>query len=93
MKGLKSASKATGGAIAKIPVLKKSPVDEVLLDAGDKLEKLGSRRAEQQMQKLVERQSSVVRPFIENIETVERLYNNPITMAFDKDTVYLGIAE
>ena len=93
LKGLKSASKATGGAIAKIPVLKKSPVDEVLLDAGDKLEKLGSRRAEQQMQKLVERQSSVVRPFIENIETVERLYNNPITMAFDKDTVYLGIAE
>ena len=27
------------------------------------------------------------------IETVDRLYNNAISMVFDKDTLYLGVAE
>ena len=93
LKGLKTVSKATGEAIAKVPVISKGPVDEALIEAGSKLDKLGTRRSVQQLKKLVDRQSSCVRPFVDNIETVDRLYNNAITMVFDKDTLYLGIEE
>ena len=93
LKGLKTVSKATGEAFAKVPVLGKGQIDKALIDTGNKLDQLGTQRTVQQMRRLVDRQSSCVRPFIENIESVELLYNNPISMVFDKETVYIGIAE
>ena len=86
-------SKATGEAIAKVPVLSKGPVDEALIEAGSKLDRLETRRTFQQLRKLVDRQGSCVRPFVENIDMVDRLYNNSISMVFDKDTIYLGVSE
>ena len=77
----------------QIPVLNRSTLDETLLDAGDRLEELGDRRTYDQLRLLAERQSSCVRPFVENIETVERFYNNPISLAFDNNTLYLGTVE
>lgn len=93
LKGLRTVSKVTGEAIAKMPVLSKGPVDEVLIEAGGKLDKLGNKRTVQRLRKLVDHQSSCVRPFIDNIETVDRLYNNDINVFFDKDTLYLGVEE
>ena len=37
-----------------------------------------------------ERQSSCIRPFIDNINAVNRLYNEPVTLIFNYDTLYLG---
>lgn len=93
LKGLQGVSKVTGEAIAKVPVLRKGPVDEALIEAGSKLDRLGTQRTVQQLRKLVDRKSSCVIPFVENIKTVERLYNHSLSMVFDKDTVYLGVAE
>lgn len=93
LKGLKKASKATGEAMGKVPVLSKGSANETLIEAGNKLDKLGTKRTTQQLQKLVDRQGSIVRPFIENIESVERLYNNPLNIVFDNETVYLGIED
>ena len=86
-------SRATGEAIAKVPVLGKGQIDKALIDAGSKLDQFGTQRTVQQMRRLVDRQSSCVRPFIENIESVELLYNNAINMVFDKEAVYIGIGE
>ena len=33
-----------------------------------------------------------VRPFVENIDSVNRLYNRPIEMVFDQENIYLGSA-
>ena len=93
LKGLKKASRATGEAVSKIPVLSKGSLDEALLEAGDRLEELSDRRTSNKLRLLSERQSSCVRPFVENIEAVSRYYNNPISLAFDKETVYLGVSE
>ena len=93
LKGLKNASKFTGEAIAKVPVLNKGPIDEALIKAGDKLDDIEKQKIMQELRRLVEHQSSCVRPFIENIETMELLHNHNISMAFNKDTVYLGIDE
>lgn len=89
LKGLKTVSKVTGGAIAKVPVLNKGPVDEALIEAGSRLDSLGTKRTVQQLRKLVDHQSSCVRPFVENIETVNRLYNNDICLVFNQDALYL----
>ena len=90
LKSLKVASNSTGKAIAKVPLINKGPVDEALLAAGDKLDEFNTQRVFSQMKKMAEHQSSCVRPFVENIEMTNRLYNHPLTMVFDQDAVYLG---
>lgn len=88
LKGLKNASKSTGKAIAKVPIIKKAAVDEALTEAGTKLDKLEARRTVQKLCKLEERQSSCIKPFIENIDAIERIFNNSLDLVFDKEALY-----
>ena len=46
--------------------------------------------AVQQMRQLIERQSNFVHPFIDNIDTVNRLNNNPVQLLVDKDNLYIA---
>lgn len=64
-----------------------------MIEVGSKLDRLEAQKTVQQLRKLVDRQGSCVRPFVENIETVDCLYNHSLSMIFDKDNVYLGVAE
>lgn len=90
LNGLASVNRIAGEAIAKIPVISKSQIDETLIETGDKLGKIGSKRIEQTMKQLIEKQSSCVRPFIENIHEVNKLYNQPFELLFDKENLYIG---
>ncbi len=89
LRGLAAAGKATGEAIAKIPLISKSQLDENLISAGEKLSDYQQKRTSQAMKKLIDKQSSCVHPFIESIDSVSKLYNEPIEMFFDKDNLYL----
>lgn len=86
-------SNGAGKSLAKVPVLSKSPVDEALIGAGSMLGKLDKDRTGKHMQKLSEHRSSCVRTFVEYIEMVGKLYNNPMLVVFDKQAIYLGVAE
>ena len=88
--GLSAINKGAGTAIAKIPGINKSQIDETLIEAGERIGAYKNRRVETTMQQLLERQSSCVRPFIDNINAVNRLYNEPVTLIFNHDTLYLG---
>ena len=88
--GLSAINKGAGTAIAKIPGINKSQIDETLIEAGERIDSYKNRRVQTTMQKLLERQSSCVRPFIDNINAVNRLYNEPVTLIFNHDTLYLG---
>lgn len=83
-------NKVTGEAIAKIPGISKSQIDETLIETGAKIKSYKESRVQTTMRRLVDRQSSCVRPFIENINAVNRLYNEPLTLVFNHDTLYLG---
>lgn len=87
--GLATASKATGGAISKVPIVSKSQIDEGLIEAGSRIEKAGYQKAGKTLEQFVSKQSSYVRPFVENIEAVNRLYNEPVEMLFDGNNIYL----
>ena len=88
--GLSAINKGAGTAIAKIPGINKSQIDETLIEAGERIGAYKNCRVQTTMQQLLERQSSYVRPFIDNINAVNRLYNEPVTLIFNHDTLYLG---
>ena len=88
--GLSVMNKVAGETIAKIPVISKSQLDETLIEAGEKLETYKEQRVTTTMHRLVERQSSCVRPFIDNIDMVNRMYNQPMTLIFNEENLYLA---
>ena len=92
LKGLKTVSKATGEAIGKTPVISKGKVDEALIDAGSRLGEIDSKRTLNALLLLRDAKDDCVRPFVENIDSVNRLYNRPIEMVFDQENIYLGSA-
>ena len=87
--GLSAMNRLAGETIAKIPIIGKTQIDETLIEAGDKLGTYNEKKISTTMQKLVDRQSSCVRPFIENIETMSRIYNQPVTLVFNEENLYL----
>ena len=42
------------------------------------------------MSALIEHQSNSIRPFIENINTVNELYNKPVQLLVDQENLYLA---
>lgn len=91
--GLSVINRTAGEAIAKIPVISKSQIDETLIEAGEKLGTYKSKKITATMHKLVNRQSSCVRPFIDNINMVNQMYNEAMTLVFNEENLYLGPAE
>lgn len=90
---LASINRAAGETVAKIPVISDSQIDETLIETSSRLGKFRSRRTEQTMGQLVNHQSSSVHPFIENINAVNRLYNQPLELLFDEENIYFGLIE
>ena len=91
--GLGTVNKVAGNAVAKIPVVSKSQLDETLIKTGNRMEQLNSKKTEKIMKHLVHTQSGVVRPFIENINAVNRLYNQPLEILFDRENVYIALSK
>lgn len=87
--GLSVMNKVAGETIAKIPVISKSQLDETLIEAGEKLGTYKEQRITTTMHRLVERQSSCICPFIDNIDMVNRMYNQPMTLIFNEENLYL----
>lgn len=90
---LATANKFIGETISKASAIKNSEIDEKLIETGNKLGEYSINRIEDTMNQFIENQNSYVYPFIENINEINRLYNQPIELVFDKENIYLGIAE
>lgn len=88
--GLSVANKVAGEAMAKIPVISKSQIDEGLVGIGEKLGAYNEKRVTVTMQQLVDKQSSCVQPFVENIVAINQLYNQPISLVFNSETLYIS---
>ena len=90
LKGIAKASTSVGKFVEKIPVVSKGQADEALIAAGEKLEEFNTDKLRKQMSSLIEHQSNAVRPFIENIDTVNELCNKPVKLLVDKDNLYIA---
>lgn len=90
LKGIAKASSSVGKFVEKIPVISKGQADEALIAAGDKLDELNADKLKKQMSSLIEHQSNSIRPFIENIDTVNELCNKPVQLLVDKENLYIS---
>lgn len=89
LKGLSNVSSAAGKKAEKISLFSKSKIDEKLLNAGDKIEEFGESRLNKTMQKIVEKKSSYIQPFIDNINMVNHLFNHTSNVLFDNENIYI----
>lgn len=92
LKGIGGFSKLAGKTIEKIPVVSKGPVDEALIAAGTSLNRMGDQHGEQTLKMLRANKSAGIEVFSENINTVNRLYNEPMEILFDGQALYLNQA-
>lgn len=89
LNGLATVSKVSGNLISKVPIVNKSPIDEALLGTSGRLEKFDSNKNDKTLKNIVDAKSSDVRVFIDNINKINRLYNEPMEFLVDKEYVYI----
>lgn len=89
VKALSGISKGTGKVFAKIPLINKTQVDENLIAKGEELQISGEERTVRVMDKVFAGNTNFVTPFMENIRTVDSLYNDSLEVLVDKDTLYI----
>lgn len=88
-KGFANVSKGTGKLIAKIPLVSKGQVDEFLINSGNKIKKINEKRNNKNIQKLIGNSIKGTNPFVESLNKVNMIYNEPIDILIDKDNLYL----
>lgn len=81
---------AVGKFAEKIPVVEKTQIDETLIARGDKLDDRVTEKVRRQMKQLIELQGDFVRPFIDNIDVINRLNNDPVQLVVEKDNLYIA---
>lgn len=90
LSGLASINRVAGGAVAKVPIVSKSKIDETLIEASQWLGRFSSRKTVHTMKHFINNQNSFVQPFVENIKAVNRLYNKPMELFFDQENIYIS---
>lgn len=91
--GISSTEKAIGEFISSLPLINKSPLDEALLSTSERHAARGEAKVGKAMSSILDLKSSCIRPFIENIDTINALFNHPINMFFDEENIYLESAK
>jgi len=89
LKGLSGASKIVGETIAKVPIVSKGTLDEQLIESAEKLGDYGQKRTETTLKSFIKKQNAYIKPFIENIQTINNLYNQPFEILIDRKNLYL----
>ena len=89
LKGLGDVSRNTGNAIAKIPILSKGPVDEVLIAAGNFAKKKSKKQTDKTMNSFRDNRDTGTRIFVESIDTIDAISNKAVELLFDRDAVYI----
>ncbi|MDD2458005.1 MAG: hypothetical protein PHQ83_05840 [Eubacteriales bacterium] len=88
LNGISGLSKGAGEIVAKIPVVSKGQLDEGLITAGGKLGKFNSQRPEKALLSFVDSSISCAAPFLDSIRMVNKIYNQPIEVLFDAESIY-----
>lgn len=69
--------------------MNKSQIDENLIKAGDWIANVNEDRIEKSSKLLTDSKVNLIRPFVENIETIDIIYNKPRQLVVDTDNIYV----
>ena len=70
-----------------------SQIDKTLVNARTRLQNSNTKRTNDNLEQLLTYQSSSVQQFVENINTVNKLYNDPIELLVDEENLYYCLPE
>ena len=87
--GIGVATKGLGKAIAAVPIIREGPVDEALINAGDSIGKFNRDTAQKKLEAFEPFADSRMGSFIENIQTLNLLYNTENAMLTDGSNLYV----
>lgn len=88
-KGLAAAGTSLGSFLSKTPVGKHTPVDGALKKAGSYLDVSSDMKVDAFLEELRVMRQSDVKPFVDNINKVNSLYNQPSELLLGEDAVYV----
>ena len=89
LKGLGKASKGIGDAMGQVPLLKNGPIDEVLKKASKGISIQRDKDETNDLAKLLPQKNCNVKPFVDTLEMINKLYNEPVELAFDHNNLYV----
>lgn len=90
LKGLSKLSGGAGKIVEKIPVIRKSQLDENLIKTSAILQDIDVKRTHNVIRILEDSQTNYIGPFVENIATIDNLYNKPTQLMFDSENIYIA---
>lgn len=83
------AASAVGEFVKATPVGDATPIDEGLIRAGKALEGIGVKDAANSSKKIAFGRPSFMNPFIESVENLNRMHNEPVVLAMGDDAVFV----
>lgn len=93
LRGVAGLNRALGTTISKIPKVSDGQIDENLIEAGDKVQGFNEKRTEKTMELFAHEYCTCVLPFVDNIKTINKIYNEEVELLFDSDKIYFRIAD
>ncbi len=87
--GAAKVNETVGHAIAKVPLIKKTPIDEALIGTGRKLSKLSDKKTDELLDDFDTNRKSGIYIFVENIRAMDQIFNQPKLVLLDDDAVYM----
>lgn len=87
--GMGNMAKALGTAIASVPFLKEGPVDEFLVNTGQSLRDGNETSLQKKLAQFSPLEDNRMKPFVDSIQTVSMLYNQPKAMLTDGESLYI----
>ena len=90
LKGLSKLSIGVGNIVEKIPVISKSQLDENFIKVGGIFQDVDTNRTQNLMQILADKQTDYISSFVENIHTIDSIYNKSMQLMFDSENIYIS---
>ncbi len=79
-----------GKLVAKTPLIKDTQLDENLIASEGKLSEYKDKWVDSVVDKLSGAESDVTSGFVDNLQTINRLYNDDLQLYFDDENLYLA---
>ena len=81
------ATRSVGNLIGKIPIVRRGPVDELLVYVGDTISENEKNQLSKTLEFFIRYKDSGLAPIADHIQTINQLSNQPVEMLYDKKVI------
>lgn len=85
---LSSVGNAVGNLAAKSTALDMLDIDDALKTGSEKLDRIIDKKKANELSRLENKQAVYIRPFLDNLALVDKIYNEPVQIMFDDNFLY-----